>query len=119
VLKAFEPQVSQAVHEFPGGARRARQAVGDGPIGVVGASIGALPAHLVMADGSAPVKAAALVSPVIQLAEVVAANKRRFRVSCPWSDVSRAVAARVDLVARAADTVGRKPAACALDGHRR
>jgi hypothetical protein len=33
VLKAFEPQVSQAVHEFPGGARRARLAVGDGPIG--------------------------------------------------------------------------------------
>jgi dienelactone hydrolase len=111
VLKAFEPQVSQAVDEFPAvlAAVGARLAVGDGPIGVVGASIGALPAQLVMADGSAPVKAAALVSPVIQLAEVVAVNERRFGVSYPWSDVSRAVAARFDLVARAADIAGRDP----------
>ena len=111
VLKAFEPQVSQAVDEFPVVLRalRAHLPVGDDPIGLVGASIGALPAGLVMADGSTPVSAAALVSPVIQLAEAVAANERRFGVSYAWSDASRAVAARLDLVARAADIAGPEP----------
>jgi Prolyl oligopeptidase family len=83
--------------------------VGDVPICVVGASIGALPAQLVMANRSVQVSAATLVSPVIQLAEVVAANERRFRVRYPWSDASRAVAARFDLVARAADIAALDP----------
>lgn len=45
VLKAFEPQVTQAVEEFPAvfDELRARLPVKDGPIGVVGASIGTLP----------------------------------------------------------------------------
>lgn len=52
VLGAFEPQVSQAVAEFPAvlAEFRARLPVADGPIGLLGASIGALPAQLVMAD---------------------------------------------------------------------
>jgi dienelactone hydrolase len=111
VLKAFEPQVSQAVDEFPAvlAALRAQLPVTGGPIGLAGASIGALPAQLVMAGGAAQVSAAALVSPVIQLAEVVAANERRFAVSYPWSEASRAVAARFDFVARAAETAARDP----------
>src|SRR5207249_8200480 len=92
VLKAFEPQVTQAVEEFPAvlDELRARLPVTDGPIGVVGASIGTLPVQLVTAGGAAEVSAAALISPVIQLAEVVAANERQFGVSYPWSDASRA-----------------------------
>jgi dienelactone hydrolase len=111
VLKAFEPQVSQAVEEFPAvlAGLRARLPVTDGPIGVVGASVGALPAQLVIAGGAAQVSAAALISPVIQLAEVVAANERRFQVSYPWSDASRAVAARFDLVSRAGEIAARDP----------
>jgi pimeloyl-ACP methyl ester carboxylesterase len=97
VLKAFEPQVSQAVAEFPAvlAALRARLPLTDAPIGLVGASIGTLPVQLVIAEGAARVAAAALISPVIQLAEVVAANERRFNVSYPWSDASRAVASRL------------------------
>jgi len=111
VLKAFEPQVTQAVDEFPAvlASLRARLPISDGPIGVAGASIGALPAQLVMAGGAAPVSAAALISPVIQLAEVVAANERRFGVTYPWSDASRAVAARFDLVARAGEIAAQDP----------
>jgi dienelactone hydrolase len=111
VLKAFEPQVSQAVDEFPAvlADLRAQLPVTDGAIGVAGASVGALPAQLVIAGGSAQISAAALISPVIQLAEVVAANERRFAVSYPWSEASRAVAARFDLVARAAETAARDP----------
>jgi pimeloyl-ACP methyl ester carboxylesterase len=111
VLKAFEPQVTQAVDEFPAvlAELRARLPVTDGPIGVVGASVGALAAQLVMAGGDAQVSAAALISPVIQLAEVVAANERRFAVSYPWSDASRVVAARFDFVSRAGQIAARDP----------
>lgn len=111
VLEAFEPQVSRAVEEFPAAlaALRDHLPVPDGPIGVLGASIGALPAQLVMAEELAPVSGAVLVSPVIQLAEVVAANERRFGVTYAWSDASRAVADRFDLVARAAEIAGRDP----------
>jgi dienelactone hydrolase len=111
VLRAFEPQVRQAVEEFPAvlAGLRARLPVSSGPIGVVGASVGALPAQLVMAGGAVPVGAAALISPVIQLAEVVAANERRFQVSYPWTDASREAAARFDLVARADEIAARDP----------
>jgi dienelactone hydrolase len=111
VLEAFQPQVSQAVQELPAVLAELRTglSVDDGPIGLVGASIGALPAQLVMADGPVPVRAAALVSPVVQLAEVVAVNERRFAVSYPWGDAARAVAARLDLVARAADIAAHDP----------
>src|SRR5215510_13053284 len=50
-----------------------------------------------MAGHAAQVSAAALISPVVQLAEGVAANERRFGVSYPWSDASKAVAARFAL----------------------
>ena len=111
VLNAFEPQVTQAVDEFPAvlAGLRARLPVTDGPIGVVGASVGALPAQLVMAGGAAHISAAALISPVIQLTEVVAANERRFQVSYPWSDASRAVAARFDFVSRAGEIAALDP----------
>jgi dienelactone hydrolase len=111
VLKAFEPQVTQAVAEFPAVLTelQARLPLTDGPIGLVGASIGTLPAQLVIAEGAAQVTAAVLISPVIQLAEVIAANERRFNVSYPWSDASRAVASRLDLVARADEIAALRP----------
>jgi alpha-beta hydrolase superfamily lysophospholipase len=111
VLKAFEPQVTQAVDEFPAvlAELRAQLRVADGPIGVVGASVGALPAQLVMIGQAARVNVAALISPVIQLAEVVAANERRFGVSYPWSEASRAVAAKFDFVSRAGEIAAGYP----------
>src|SRR5262249_14949163 len=111
VLKAFEPQVTRAADEFPAvlAELRAQLRVSDGPIGVMGASVGALPAQLVMAGQAARVTAAALISPVIQLAEVVAANERRFAVSYPWSETSRAVAARFDFVSRASEIAAHDP----------
>jgi dienelactone hydrolase len=120
VLQAFDPQVTQAVDEFPEvlAELRAQLPVTDGPIGVVGASVGALPAQLVVAGHAAQVAAAALISPVIQLAEVVAANERRFGVSYPWSDASRAVATRFDLVSRAGEfaTADPQPAILLITG---
>lgn len=71
--------------------------------------MGALPAQLVMVGRAAQVAAAVLISPVIQLAEVVAANERRFDVSYPWSDASKAVAARFDFVCRAGELAAGNP----------
>jgi alpha-beta hydrolase superfamily lysophospholipase len=111
VLKAFKPQVTQAMEEFPAvlAELHARLPAADGPIGLVGASIGTLPAQLVIAGGAAEVSAAALISPVIQLAKVVAANERRFGVSYPWSGASQAVAAQLDFVSRAGEIAARAP----------
>jgi pimeloyl-ACP methyl ester carboxylesterase len=111
VLRAFEPQVAQAVDEFPAVLEelRAQLPVTDGPVALVGASIGTLPAQIVIAERLAAVAAAVLISPVIQLAEVVAANERRFNVSYPWTDKSRAVADRFDFVARANETASLNP----------
>jgi hypothetical protein len=58
---------------------------------------------------AAQVSAAALISPVIQLAKVVAVNERRFGVSYPWSEASKAVAARFDFVSRAGEIAARDP----------
>jgi len=63
----------------------------------------------VIAEGAAEVSAAVLISPVTQLAEVVAANKRLINVSYPWSDASRAVVDRLDFVARAPEIAARDP----------
>jgi len=56
-----------------------------------------------MAGRAARVSAAALIIPVIQLAEVVAANKAPVRGELPWSDASKAVAAGFDFVSRAGE----------------
>jgi pimeloyl-ACP methyl ester carboxylesterase len=120
VLRTFEPQVTQAVAEFPAVLTelQARLSLTDGPIGLVGASIGTLPAQIVLAEGAAQVAAAALISPVIQLAEVVAANERRFNLSYPWSEASHAVASRLDFVARADEIAARhrQPALLLITG---
>ena len=76
VLEAFEPQVTQAVDEFPSvlAGLRARLPVSGGPIAVVGASVGALPAQLVLAGDAAQVSAARM------LTSVAASSPR------PWND---------------------------------
>jgi alpha-beta hydrolase superfamily lysophospholipase len=103
VLKLYGPTVRQAVDEFPTAFAELRRQHGlaEGPIAVVGASIGALVALSVVASGEPQVSAIALVSPALRLAGVVAANERRFAITYPWSDDSRAVAAELDFVARA------------------
>jgi hypothetical protein len=58
----------------------------------------------------------ALVSPAIRLAAVVAANERRFGVTCPWTARSRAAAARLDFVARAEELVKRDAAVLLVVG---
>jgi pimeloyl-ACP methyl ester carboxylesterase len=55
------------------------------------------------------VAAAALVSPAIQLSEVVAYNEHNFDITYRWSAASRVVATRIDFVTRAAGIADRDP----------
>ncbi|WP_086851486.1 alpha/beta hydrolase family protein [Amycolatopsis kentuckyensis] len=105
VLNVFEPVTEQAAGEFPAALAELRDRLpgATGPLGVFGGSAGAIVALEVLARGDADVAAAAVASPVVQLAPMITANERRFGVTYAWTERSRAVAARYDYVDRAAE----------------
>ncbi|MEJ3658403.1 alpha/beta hydrolase [Actinomycetes bacterium KLBMP 9759] len=105
VLNLHRPVTDQAVAELgPALAElRPRLGLGDGPIGLVGASHGSAVAQLVLAEGDLPIAAAVLISPVVELGSVVTAMAARYGFEYPWSDASREVAGRIDFVARSAE----------------
>ena len=111
VFGAFEelgPAFAELHHRFGFDARS---------VGVMGGSIGAAVAELVMAEGELDVSAAVLVSPVIQLRRAVEALARQFGVTYEWSEESETVADRLDFVGRAGELAGRgSPAVLAVVG---
>lgn len=70
ILKLFHPVVGQAAAEAPAAieALRGELPIGVASIGLLGGSMGSAVALLLLAKGALPVSAAALVSPVPQLA---------------------------------------------------
>lgn len=111
VQNLYGPISAQAAEEFAPAYAALRERLGfrDGPIGVLGGSLGSAVAELVIAGGGSDVAAAVLVSPVVQLNAVVETVGRMFGISYPWSEPSLAVARRMDFVARA-DEVATCPA---------
>ena len=109
VLRLHGPVTAQALAEFgPAYADlRDRLGLGDGPVAVLGGSIGAAVAQLAVLEGPVPVRAAVLVSPVVQLRPVVQALAAQFGVTYAWSPPADAVAGRLDFVARAGETAAR------------
>jgi hypothetical protein len=109
VLRLHGPVTAQALAEFgPAyGELRDRLGLGDGPVAVLGGSIGAAVAQLAVLEGPVPVRAAVLVSPVVQLRAVVHALSAQFGVTYTWSQQADDVAERLDFVARARETAGR------------
>lgn len=105
VLQVHDPVNAQAVAELPGvwAALRAAHGLGDGPVGVLGGSAGAGVAGAVALSGALPVRAAVLVSPLVQLRPAVAYLGRLFGRPYEWTTASDAVAERMDLVARAGE----------------
>lgn len=105
VLNVAEPVTDQASAEFPAvvAELRSRLSIADGPLGLAGGSAGATVTLEVAARSTVPIGAVAVVSPVTQLAAAVAANERRFGVTYPWRERSRAVADRLDFVRRACE----------------
>ncbi|NED99048.1 alpha/beta fold hydrolase [Phytoactinopolyspora halotolerans] len=107
VLNLQGPVVTQAAEEFPAviDELRARLSLGDGPLNLVGGSIGAAVALTVAAEGAHPVDSMVLVSPLVQLRPAVDAMARQFGFDYPWSPASGEIAARLDFVARADEIV--------------
>ncbi|TQM14930.1 alpha/beta hydrolase family protein [Pseudonocardia kunmingensis] len=105
VLNLYGPVSAQAADEFGPAFAELRERFGlrGGPVGLLGGSLGAAVAQLVLASRAVEVAAAVLVSPVSRLESVVAAVGRLFGVEYPWSEPSLEVARRLDFVARAAE----------------
>jgi pimeloyl-ACP methyl ester carboxylesterase len=119
VLKLYGPVVFQAADEFGAAFNelQGRLELGSGPVGVLGGSIGAAVAQLVLVEGPLDVTAAVLVSPVVQLRTLIESMERLYGYAYEWSPRSEEVAARLDFVARAGDIAGRgEPAVLLIVG---
>jgi pimeloyl-ACP methyl ester carboxylesterase len=103
VLKLDMPVVYGAAEEFGPAFDELRGRLGIDPaaVGVLGGSAGAAVAQLVLAESGVDVRAAVLVSPVVQLRRKIEAGERLFGFQYRWSAESEAVADRLDFVARA------------------
>jgi dienelactone hydrolase len=73
------------------------------PLGVMGGSIGAAIAELVLAESDLEIGAAVLISPVVQLRRAVEATGRQLGITYEWRDESNAVADRLDFVKRSGE----------------
>lgn len=105
VVNNYGAMVEQAVAEFPAAlaAVRAQLGLTAGPVGLFGGSSGSGVAFLSLLETDVEVSALAVVSPVTQLARLIAANEKLFGITYEWHDTARKIAARWDLVARAAE----------------
>jgi len=102
-LRAFADGLSgEAASEFPAAlaALRAEFAIVDGPVGIVGGSLGGLVALRVLTSG-VPVFAAALVNPLIRARRLVELISGHTKVPYPWDQTSEALADDLDFVRRA------------------
>ncbi|MHA6617094.1 alpha/beta hydrolase family protein [Pseudonocardia sp. DLS-67] len=117
VQNLYGPISARAAAEFTPAYAELRGRLGfrDGPIGLLGGSLGSAVAQLVVAGGGFDVAAAVLVSPLAQLNAVVEAVGRKFGMSYPWSEPALEIAGRLDFVARA-DEVAACPATLLVVG---
>ncbi|SDY09861.1 hypothetical protein SAMN05421504_104498 [Amycolatopsis xylanica] len=97
----------QAAEEFPDALAsiRAQLPVGDGPIGLLGGSLGGAVALRILADTDTPVFAAAVVNAAIRMRSVV----DLFPGEYPYDAVSEAAVDSLDFVAKADVIAGRAP----------
>lgn len=101
--------VRSAADEFPAALAsvRAQLSVDDGPIGILGGSLGGAVALLTLARAEVPVRAAALVNPAIRARSVVGLVEKLFGSSYPWDREAHEIADHLDFVARAEEIVDR------------
>jgi pimeloyl-ACP methyl ester carboxylesterase len=111
MLGYVDPVVRQATDEFPAAldALRARFPLDDGPIGIVGGSLGGTVALNVLAGLSIPVSAVALVNPAIRARTAVGAFTAMTGRACSWTAQEQAAATRLDFVTHAELIAGREP----------
>ncbi|WP_232667462.1 alpha/beta hydrolase family protein [Pseudonocardia sp. TRM90224] len=107
LLAFLHPFVQQAAEEFPAALASLREQlpVADGPIGVLGGSLGGAVALTILAETDIPVFAAALVNPAIRMRSVV----RLFPGDYPYDAGSERIVDGLDFVAKAGSIAGRAP----------
>ena len=107
VTRLFGPICLGAIEEFPHAFADARSALGvseDARVGLLGGSAGSAVAAGVLAGGESGAAAAVLVSPMLQLRALIDEVAPFFGIAAyEWKPDSRAIADRLDFVARSAD----------------
>jgi alpha-beta hydrolase superfamily lysophospholipase len=106
-MAALYPIAMQATEEFPAALEsiRAQLPVDDGPIGVLGGSLGGAVALRVLADTKIPVFAGAVVNAAIRMRSVIGL----FPGDYPYDAESETAVNSLDFVAKAAAVAGRAP----------
>lgn len=107
LMSAMYPFVRQAAEEFPAAlaSLRARLPVGDGPIGVLGGSLGGAVALRVLAYTEIPVFAGAVVNAAVRMRSVI----DLFPGDYPYDAESEKAVDSLDFVAKAGVIAGRAP----------
>lgn len=107
VRNLYEPVQDQVVAEFEPALAAVREQLGltSDRIGLLGGSAGAAAALGVLAETRLPIAAAVVVSPLVQLRPLVAANGRLYGIEYPWDAGSDAIADKIDFVRRAPELV--------------
>lgn len=106
----YAPIVEGAVAELPRAHDEIVAALSidpEAPLGLFGFSAGGAAALLALARGVLPFRAVAAFAPVVDPVPVVEANARFAGEKYPWGDETRALAAQLDLEARAGDVAAR------------
>ena len=105
VLRYIDNIVSQAVGEFPAALAeiRARFGIADGPIAVLGGSMGGAVAARVLAERPVPIAAGALLNAAIRARSVASVVEQGMDAPYVWTDASNRAADRLDFVARAGE----------------
>jgi pimeloyl-ACP methyl ester carboxylesterase len=116
MMRYIDPVVRQATDEFPAALDelRRRFAADDGPIGLVGASLGGTVALNVLAGSAAPVSAVVLINPAIRARTAVGMVAAATGTPYPWTETSDRAAGRLDFVAQAGLIAARDPEAALL-----
>jgi pimeloyl-ACP methyl ester carboxylesterase len=107
LMAYLHPFVEQATEEFPAALAsvRSQLPVADGPVGVLGGSLGGAVALRVLADTRIPVFAGAVVNAAIRMRSVV----DLFPGDYPYDEESEKAVDSLDFVARAGAVAGRAP----------
>ncbi|MCF6421678.1 MULTISPECIES: alpha/beta hydrolase family protein [Amycolatopsis] len=105
LLAFLAPFVRQAAGEFPAALKdlRAQLPVDDGPVSVLGASLGGAVALEVLAAQQVPIRSAALVNPAVRLRSVVPLTDGLAGRPYEWTEEAHRVADAFDFVARAGE----------------
>lgn len=112
ILMAYlVPVIHQAIDEFPAALAELRRQlpVDEGPISVLGASLGGAVALQVLATPPTPIGAVALVNPSVRVSAGVELLAAGLGQPYQWTAESRRTADDLDFVARAGDLTGQPP----------